>query len=65
MDFFHHVNVGVVCKVMKIRTVRIMLANENVKILTCVSVLLYLTFSFMLDHHLGPHIYIYIYIFHI
>ena len=58
MDCFHCVNVSVVCIVLKIRTVQIMFANENVKILTRVNVSLYLTFSVMLDHHLGPHIYI-------
>ena len=63
VDCFYCVNVGVICKVLKIRTVRTMLANENIQILTreCFLVLNILSirspFGFT---HTHTHTYIYI-----
>jgi hypothetical protein len=42
-----------VLTVIKIRTVQSMWTNEDVKIIACLHVSLYLTFCMMLGHHLG------------
>jgi hypothetical protein len=60
----HHFFSKQVRTVIKIRTIQAVWTNEDVKIVTHLSVSLCLTFSVMLDHHLGScNIYIYIYIY--